>query len=74
VVTEAGERAQPDDAWLDDAALTLDDVDEEALAAALAEDELGDMTPDELARLEAGLVLGSDEEDDPDTDDGEQDQ
>ena len=74
VVTEAGEQAQPDEAWLDDAALTLDDVDEDALAVALAEDELGDMTPDELARLDAGLVLGPDEEDDPDTDDGEQDQ
>ena len=74
VVTEAVEQAQPDDAWLDDAALTPDDVDEDALAAALAEDELGDMTPDELARLDAGLVLGPDEEDDPDTDDGEQDQ
>jgi type III secretion system FlhB-like substrate exporter len=77
VITEAGEQAAPDEAWLDDAALTLDDVDEDALAAALAEDELGDMTPDELAQLDASLVLGQDvedEEDEPDTDDGEQEQ
>jgi hypothetical protein len=25
---------------------------------AMAEDELGDITPDEMAQLEAGLVLG----------------
>jgi flagellar biosynthetic protein FlhB len=50
----------PDEAWLDGAALTLDDVDEEALAVAMAEDELGDVTAAELAQLEAGLVLGDD--------------
>jgi hypothetical protein len=41
-------------------------VDEDALAAALAEDELGDMTPDEMARLEASLVLGDDSSDSDD--------
>jgi flagellar biosynthesis protein FlhB len=47
-----------DDAWLDDAGLNPADVDEDALAVAMAEDELGDITPDEMAQLEAGLVLG----------------
>jgi flagellar biosynthetic protein FlhB len=59
------EDATPADDWLDEAALTAEDVDEEALAVAMAEDELGDMTNDELAQLEAGLVLGEDS-DDPD--------
>ena len=60
----------PDDAWLDAAPVEPAEVDEDALAAALAEDELGDVTPEELAGLEAGLVLG----DDPDSldDDGGQ--
>ena len=49
------------DAWLDAAALGPTDVDEEALAEAMAEDELGDITPDELAEFEADLVA-----DDPD--------
>ena len=52
--------AAPADDWLDEAALTAEDVDEEVLAVAMAEDELGDMTNDELAQLEAGLVLGED--------------
>ena len=52
--------AAPADDWLDEAALTAEGVDEEALAVAMAEDELGDMTNDELAQLEAGLVLGED--------------
>ena len=56
---------EPEDAWLDGAVLTAEDVDEEALAVAMAEDELGDMSKDELAQLEAGLVLGEDS-DDPD--------
>jgi hypothetical protein len=33
------------------------DVDETALAVAMADDELGDVTPEELAMLEAGLAL-----------------
>jgi hypothetical protein len=52
--------AAPANDWLDEAALTAEDVDEEALVVAMAEDELGDMTNDELAQLEAGLVLGED--------------
>jgi flagellar biosynthetic protein FlhB len=55
-----------DDAWLDSAALDPSDVDEEALAAALAEDELSDMTADEMARLEASLVLDDDSSDSDD--------
>jgi flagellar biosynthesis protein FlhB len=42
-----------DDAWLEAAALGPGDVDEVALAAALAEDDLSDVTPEELAELEA---------------------
>ena len=61
-----GNEVAADDAWLDDAALTAEDVDEDALAVAMAEDELGDMTSDELARLEAGRVLGEDDTNDPD--------
>lgn len=53
--------------WLDDAALTLDDVDEDALAAAMSQDELADVTAEELAQLEASLVLGDDPTDLPDT-------
>jgi flagellar biosynthesis protein FlhB len=52
-----------DEDWLDGAALSQSDVDEDALAAAMAEDELGDITADEMARLEAGLVLGDDSSD-----------
>jgi hypothetical protein len=52
--------AVPDEAWLDAAPVEPAEVDEDALAAALAEDELGDVTPAELAGLEAGLVLGDD--------------
>jgi flagellar biosynthetic protein FlhB len=68
--------ADPDDAvetveWLDDAALAPGDVDEAALAVAMAEDELADVTPDELAQLEASLVLGEDTTEPIDT---EQDQ
>jgi flagellar biosynthetic protein FlhB len=48
----------PDDAWLDSAALSLDDVDEDAVAAAMAQDELRDVTAAELAQLEAGVALG----------------
>jgi flagellar biosynthetic protein FlhB len=44
-----------DDAWLEAAALGLDEVDEEALAEAMADDELGDLTPDEIAQFEADL-------------------
>jgi flagellar biosynthesis protein len=66
IALEPGDEVAADDAWLDDAALTADDVDEDALAVAMAEDELGDMTSDELAQLEAGLVLGEEETNDPD--------
>jgi flagellar biosynthetic protein FlhB len=55
--------ADADEAWLDAAALGPTDVDEEALAAAMAADELGDLTPDEIAQFEAGLVLGDDSTD-----------
>jgi flagellar biosynthetic protein FlhB len=55
--------------WLDAAALGTVDVDEEALAAAMADDELGSMTPEELAQLEAGLILGEDSEDSEDSTD-----
>jgi hypothetical protein len=48
----------PEDAWLDSAALSLDDVDEDAVAAAMAQDELRDVTAAELAQLEAGVALG----------------
>jgi flagellar biosynthetic protein FlhB len=44
-----------DDEWLESAALGLDEVDEEALAEAMADDELGDLTPDEIAQFEADL-------------------
>jgi flagellar biosynthetic protein FlhB len=56
----AGADELANDAWLDDAALSPADVDEEALAAAMAEDELGDITPGEIAQLEASLALGED--------------
>jgi flagellar biosynthetic protein FlhB len=52
--------ADTDDAWLDGAALGPADVDEDALAVAMAEDELADVTTDEMAQLEAGLVLADD--------------
>jgi dsDNA-binding SOS-regulon protein len=48
------------DEWLESAALGLDEVDEEALAEAMAQDELGDITPDELAQFEADLISGKD--------------
>ena len=64
----SGPAVTPDDAWLDAAALSPDDVDEEALAVAMAKDELGDMTAVELAQLEAGLVLGDDSSDADDED------
>ncbi len=47
-----------DDEWLESAALDLDDVDEDALAEAMAEDELADLTVDEIAQFEAGLADG----------------
>jgi hypothetical protein len=47
-----------DDAWLESAALGPDDVDEDALAEAMADAELGDLTPDEIAQFEAGLDTG----------------
>jgi hypothetical protein len=67
------EDAAADGAWLDDAALGSADVDENALAAAIADDELGDVTVDELAQLEAGLILGgeADEDESDDVDQGE---
>jgi flagellar biosynthesis protein FlhB len=49
-------RPETDDEWLADAALAPEDVDEDALAVAMAQDELKGMTPEELAQLEAGLV------------------
>jgi flagellar biosynthesis protein FlhB len=52
---DAGDSGDMDDAWLGSAALKPGDVDEDALAVAMAEDELSDMTPEELAELEAGL-------------------
>jgi len=58
-----------DDAWLESAALGPADVDEEALAGAMAEDELGDITPDEIAEFEADLVTGDNS---TDVDDEEQ--
>jgi len=62
VHSSADDRPDRDPGWLDDAALTPEDVDEEALAAAMAADELGDMTPEELTQIEAGLVLGEDDD------------
>jgi flagellar biosynthetic protein FlhB len=62
--------ADLDDAWLDTAALSPADVDEDALAVAMAEDELGDISPAEMAQLEAGLVLGDDQTN-PDDEDQE---
>jgi flagellar biosynthetic protein FlhB len=59
---------EPSGEWLDAAALGPEDVDEDALATAMAEDELGAVTPEEMASLEAGLVL----EDDPTEIDGEE--
>ncbi len=53
-----GEAADLDDSWLESAALAPADVDEDALAVAMAQDELGDITATEIAELEAGLVLG----------------
>jgi hypothetical protein len=58
------EPAAPE-AWLDGAALGEGEVDEDALAAALAADELADITPEEMTQLEAGLgrTAGSTEAD-----------
>jgi flagellar biosynthetic protein FlhB len=61
---------QSEDAWLDSAALSLDDVDEDAVAAAMAQDELRDVTAAELAQLEAGVALG-DNQIDPEVEDQE---
>ena len=56
------------DPWLDDAEEgAVPDIDEEALARALAEDELADLTPEELARYEAEIG-GSDSRPVPSTD------
>jgi flagellar biosynthetic protein FlhB len=44
------------------------DVDEDALAVAMSEDELGDITPEEIARYEAEMVLGDDQAADGDVD------
>jgi type III secretion system FlhB-like substrate exporter len=52
---DADAPADSPDAWLDDAALKDGDVDEDALATALADDELADMTSEEMAQLEVGL-------------------
>jgi hypothetical protein len=73
-VAEADANVDDGEAWLDGAALGPADVDEEALAAAMADDELGGMTPEELAQLEAGLMLGEDSEDSTDADGEEIDQ
>jgi flagellar biosynthetic protein FlhB len=59
---EATGAAAPEAAGTSDVALAV--VDEEALAVAMAEDELGNVTPDELALLEAGMVIPSDAVDD----------
>ena len=40
--------------WLDGDALGDSDVDEDALAIAMADDELADITPDEMSRFETG--------------------
>jgi flagellar biosynthetic protein FlhB len=61
-VNAAGD-ADGGEVWLEAAALGPADVDEDALAAAMADDELGGMTPEELAQLEAGLLLGEDSTD-----------
>jgi flagellar biosynthesis protein FlhB len=45
----------PDEAWIEDDEVPTPEVDEEALAQALGEDELADLTPEELARYEADL-------------------
>jgi flagellar biosynthesis protein FlhB len=49
-----------DDAWLESAALDPEDVDEDALAEAMAEDELRDLTLTEIAQFEAGVDAGDD--------------
>jgi flagellar biosynthesis protein FlhB len=70
----AGEAGDEDESWLGDvdggadevaggvadegAQLTLADVDEAALAAAMAEDELKDLTTEEIAAYEAEMALG----------------
>jgi len=60
--------AEPSAEWLDAAALGPEDIDEDALATAMAEDELGAITHEEMALLEAGLVFG----DNPTEVDGEE--
>jgi hypothetical protein len=59
--------ADGSDGWLDGAALAEGEVDEGALAAALAADELADITPEEIARLEAGLDIDADSDDSADS-------
>jgi flagellar biosynthesis protein FlhB len=55
-----------DDDWLDEGAeVTPPEVDEEALAAAMAQDELADLTPEELAAYEADLEGSASESTDP---------
>jgi flagellar biosynthesis protein FlhB len=46
--------------WLEGESLSPAEVDEDALAAAMAEDELGDITTEEMAQIEAALALGDD--------------
>ncbi len=48
------------ESWPDDAVLRDRDVDDAALSAAMAGDELADVTPEEMAQLEAGLVRAAD--------------
>jgi flagellar biosynthetic protein FlhB len=54
-----GPADDPDDGWFDetgDEAEPVSEVDEEALARVMAEDELADLTPEELARYEAEMA------------------
>jgi hypothetical protein len=52
--------ATGEDAWLESAVLGPDEVDEEALAQAMAADELSDITSDEMAEFEADLLADGD--------------
>jgi flagellar biosynthetic protein FlhB len=63
--TRVGDYTNDDDreAWFDragDGAEPATEVDEEALARAMAEDELADLTPEELAGYEAELAAAAD--------------
>ena len=51
-----GRHAAPGEsaAWLDGEALGDSEVDEDALAIAMADDELADLTPEEISRFETG--------------------